>query len=128
MDEAELKQRTKRFALRCIKLADSLPNRRSANIIAGQLIRCGTSVGANYRAACRGRSIAEFIAKLGTVEEESDESSFWMELIIESGMKSHKLVQSLHDEAEALTKIMVASIRTARAKSRNPKSPIQNPK
>src|SRR5215470_14890359 len=122
MDEAELKARTKRFALRCIKLADSLPNRRSANIVAGQLIRCGTSVGANYRAACRGRSPAEFISKLGTVEEEADESGFWMEMIMDSGMKSTKLVQPLHGEAEQLTKIMVASIRTIRSKLRNPKS------
>ncbi len=126
MDETELKLRTKQFALRCIKLADSLPNSRSANVIAGQLIRCATSVGANYRAACRGRSPAEFIAKLGTVEEEADESGFWMELIVEAGMKSDKLVQPLHDEANALTKIAVASIRTARRQIRNPKSKIQN--
>src|SRR4051812_13496085 len=126
MDEAELKLRTKRFALRCIKLADSLPNRRAANIIAGQLVRCGTSVGANYRSACRGRSPADFIAKLGIVEEESDESGFWRELIIDSGLKSARLVEPLRQEAEALTKIVVASIRTARSRIRNPKSKIQN--
>ena len=128
MDEAELKHRTKQFALRCIKLSDSLPNKRSANIVAGQLIRCATSVGANYRAACRGRSPAEFVAKLGVGEEESDESGFWMEMIMDGGMKARNLVQPLHSEAEALTKIMVASIRTTRRKIRNPKSAIQNPK
>jgi four helix bundle protein len=85
MDEAELKQRTKRFASRCIKLAESLPRTRAGGIIAGQLIRCGTSVGSNYRAACRGRSRAEFVSKLGTVEEEADESAFCMELVIEEG-------------------------------------------
>jgi four helix bundle protein len=75
MDEAELKRRTKSFAIRCMKLADSLPATVSGRVVANQLVRCGTSVGANYRSACRGRSTAEFLSKLGVVEEEADESS-----------------------------------------------------
>ena len=127
MDEAGLKLRTKQFALRCMKLADSLPTTRSGNAVANQLVRCGTSVGANYRAACRGRSKSEFVAKLGVVEEEADESGFWMELIIESGMKVPRAVQPLHDESTQLARIMAASIKTARpAKFQNPKSAIQN--
>ena len=127
MDERELKDRTKKFALRCMKLADSLPyNKPSGRAIANQLVRCGTSVGSNYRAACRSRSRAEFVAKLGTVEEEADESAFWMELVSASGLKSAKLVEPLRTEAEAITRMMVASIRTARPS--NPKSAIQNPK
>jgi len=83
MDEEELKRRTKRFALQVMVLVDSLPNTQVGRAIGAQLVRSGTSVGANYRAACRGRSKAEFAAKLGTVEEEADESGYWMELIIE---------------------------------------------
>ena len=128
MDEAELKQRTKQFALRCMALADSLPsNTPSGRTIANQLVRSGTSVGANYRAACRGRSKPEFIAKLGTVEEEADESAFWMELITESGMKPSPLVEPLLGEADELVRIMVTSIRSARSALQNRKSPIQNP-
>jgi four helix bundle protein len=78
------KQRTKKFALRVIRLVDSLPNRRSARVMGDQLLRSGTSVGANYRAACRARSRKEFCSKLGIVEEEADESAYWMELLIES--------------------------------------------
>jgi len=80
MDENELKQRTKRFALRVMKLVDVLPKNTVGRAIGGQLMRSGTSVGANYRAVCRARSKAEFIAKVGVVEEEADESAFWMEL------------------------------------------------
>ena len=113
-----------------MKLAESLPHTRSGNTIANQLIRCGTSVGANYRAACRGRSRAEFLSKLGVVEEGADESSFWMELIIDSGMRPPTEVRPLHDEAQQLVRITVASIRTARSSPssiRNPKPKIQNP-
>jgi four helix bundle protein len=79
MNAEDLKRRTKAFALRILKLAAALPNTIEGKAIGGQLVRAGTSVGANYRAACRGRSRAEFIAKIGTVEEESDESAFWLE-------------------------------------------------
>lgn len=129
MDEAELKDRTKRFALRCIALAESLPPGRSGNIIAAQLIRCATSVGANYRSACRGRSRAEFISKLGVVEEEADEALFWMEVIVESGMKAVDAVDALRDEGEQLLRIVVASIRSTRGGAppiQNPNSKIQN--
>lgn len=83
MDEKELKERTKQFALRVMKLVDALPNTISGRAIANQLVRSGTSVGANYRAACRGRSKAEFVAKLGVVIEEADECEYWLELIID---------------------------------------------
>ena len=127
MDERDLKERTRRFALRCMKLADSLPfNKPSGRAVANQLVRCGTSVGSNYRAACRSRSKAEFVSKLAVVEEEADESAFWVDLVAASGMKTAKLVQPLLKEADELTRIMVASIRTVR--SSNPKSRIQNPK
>ena len=130
MDEAELKLRTKQFALRCITLAESLPKTRTGNTIAGQLLRSSTSVGANYRAACRGRSRAEFVSKLGTVEEEADESAFWMELIVDSGMMPPKLVDPLHDEACQLVRIVVASINSSRGgprnSIRNPQSKIRN--
>jgi len=114
MNENELKQRTKQFALRTIKLVAALPESVEGRAIGSQLVRSGTSVGANYRAACRGRSKAEFIAKLGTVEEEADESCYWLELIIEAGLLKPALVQPLLQEANELTAIMVTSRKTAR--------------
>ena len=95
-------------------------------MIGRQLLRSGTSVGANYRAACRSRSKAEFIAKIGTVVEEADESAFWMELIVEDGLLKQELVLPLHAEAEELTAIFTASGRTA--KTNNQQSKIKNPK
>ncbi len=109
MDEQELKQRTKRFALRVIKLVDALPKTTVGRAIANQLMRAGTSVGANYRTACRSRSKAEFIARVGVVEEEADESAYWMELIIESGLMKPTLVSALIQEANELVAIMAAS-------------------
>jgi four helix bundle protein len=130
MDEIELKRRTKEFALRAIKLAESLPETRTGRIVASQLIRCGTSVGANYRAACRARSKADFISKLGIVEEEADESAFWMEIIVEGGLMKPQLVRLLLDEANALVRIMTSSRITAWQRSRPPiknqKSKIKN--
>ena len=116
MDPTELKNRTKKFALRIMKLIDSLPNTRAGNAIANQLIRSGTSVGANYRATCRARSKAEFIAKIGVVEEEADESGFWMELIIEGGLLPSKNLEALLAEANELTAIMAASRKSASAR------------
>ena len=84
MTPDELKKRTKQFGLRVIQLVESLPKTKTATTIGNQLLRCGTSVGANYRAACRGRSRAEFIAKLGIVEEEADESAYWLEMLVEA--------------------------------------------
>jgi len=109
MDEKELKERTKRFALETIELVDQLPRTVVAQTIGRQFVRAGTSVGANYRSACRGRSRAEFAAKLGVVEEEADESAFWMEVIIEAGLLERALVQPLLDEAEEIVAIMVSS-------------------
>lgn len=114
MTEKELLERTKKFALRVIKLVNALPNNTAGRAIGNQLIRSGTSVAANYRAACRGRSKAEFIAKLGTVEEEADESCLWLELIIESELMEEKLVASLLKEAQEITAIMAASKMSAR--------------
>ena len=102
------------FSLRVIKLVDALPRSTAGRAIGTQLIRSGTSVGANYRAACRGRSKAEFVAKLGTVEEEADESAFWMELIADAGLLPGSRVTPLRTEAEELTRIMAASRLTAR--------------
>lgn len=113
MNEEELKKRTKNFALRVMKLVSILPKNIESRSIGSQLIRCGTSVGANYRAACRSRSKVEFIAKLGIVEEEADESAFWMELIIESGLMKRELVEPLLQEANEITAIMTASRRAA---------------
>ncbi|MCP4345387.1 MAG: four helix bundle protein [Desulfobacterales bacterium] len=114
MNEKELKDRTKQFALRIIKLVNALPKSMESQVIARQLLRSGTSVGANYRAACRGRSKNEFIAKLGIVEEEADESAFWLELIIESGLMKKELVIPLLKEADELTAIIVTSRISAR--------------
>lgn len=115
MDADELKQRTKQFALRVLKLVEALPNSVQGRAVAGQLTRAGTSVGSNYRAACRGRSKAEFIAKLGLVEEEADESAFWLEVIIEGSLLNAQLVAPLLAEANELTRIMARSRMTARS-------------
>jgi four helix bundle protein len=116
--EKELLERTKKFALRVIKLVNALPNNAAGRAIGNQLIRSGTSVAANYRAACRGRSKAEFIAKLRTVEEEADESCLWMELIIEGELMEEKLVTSLLKEAQEITAIMAASKMSARGNNK----------
>lgn len=127
MNEKELLERTKAFALRIMKLVDVLPNTTAGRAVASQLVRAGTSVAANYRAACRGRSKAEFIAKLGTVEEEADESAFWLEIVIDSGMMKESLVADLRQEASEITAIMAASKMTARKSSINDrKSQIAN--
>jgi four helix bundle protein len=109
MNRDELKERTKQFALRVMRLVDALPKSSKGRALASQLIRSGTSVAANYRAACRGRSRAEFIAKIGVVEEEADETALWLELIIADAFLSKKKVQSLLDEANELVAIMAAS-------------------
>jgi len=114
MTPEELKDRTKAFALRVMRLVDALPKSTKGRALASQLIRSGTSVAANYRAACRGRSRAEFIAKIGVVEEEADETALWIELIIADALLSKKKVQSLLDEANELVAIMAASYISAR--------------
>ena len=114
MGTDELKTRTKAFALRAIKLATALPNTGVGRVIQGQLLRCGTSVGANYRAAKRAKSTADFISKMGTVEEEADESMYWMELVIEAGLMKEDLVSELYREADEILAMVVASIKTAK--------------
>ena len=109
MTADELKKRTKQFGLRVLKLVAALPNTLAGRAIGGQLVRSGTSVGANYRAACRGRSKPEFVAKLGIAEEEADESGYWMEMIIEGELLKRKLVQPLLNEADELTRIFAQS-------------------
>lgn len=122
MDKNELKERTKRFALRVMKLVDALPKSTSGRAIGKQLVRSGTSVGANYRAACQGRSRAGFISKLGIVIEEADESAFWLELIMDGELLARHLVEPLHREAEELTVIFVAPLNTARKNHREAQS------
>lgn len=113
MNPAELKSRTKQFALRIVKLVGALPNTIEGRAIANQLVRCGTSVAANYRATCRARSKAEFIAKIGVVLEEADEALLWLELIYEAKLLSAKRVEPLLMEANELVAVMVASRKSA---------------
>jgi len=133
MDADDLKKRTKQFGLRILKLVGALPNTVQGRAIGGQLVRSGTSVGANYRAACRGRSKAEFVAKLGTVEEEADESAYWVEMIIEGELLKQKQVQPLLNEANELTRIFARSrisasrsLRTVKRQTSNRQSAIGN--
>ena len=114
MNKDELCRRTKKFALNIMMLVDELPKTPSGRAIGGQIVRSGTSVAANYRAACRSRSKNEFIAKIGVLEEEADESSFWLELIIEGNLLEIAKVQPLLNEAIELTKIMASSRKTAK--------------
>jgi len=105
----QLRSRTKEFALRIVRLFRSLPRSPEAQVIGKQLLRSGTSVGANYRAACRARSKAEFVAKLGVVVEEADESAFWLELLVETGTFKREKVEGLLNEAHELTALFNAS-------------------
>jgi four helix bundle protein len=114
MKQNDLKERTKKFALKTINLVQALPKGRISDVLGRQLLRSGTSVGANYRAACRARSSADFISKMGIVEEEIDESLYWIELLETSGLVSHEKVTDLLNEANQLTAITVASIKTAK--------------
>jgi four helix bundle protein len=114
----QLKQRTKQFALRVIRLCQSLEDGWISRTMGQQLLRCGTSVGSNYRAACRGRSPAEFRAKFGIVLEEADESCFWMEMLAEAGIVDGKRLENLHQEANELVAITVASLNTSRQPDR----------
>jgi four helix bundle protein len=109
MTPEELKARTKRFALNILILSESIPRTTAGRAMAARLIRAGTSVAANYRAACVARSRAEFAAKIGLVCEEADESTFWLELLIESGTLKNEEVARLLRESMELTCIMLAS-------------------
>jgi four helix bundle protein len=122
MTEEELKKRTKQFALRIIKLVNSLPKTEVARVIGNQLLRARTSVGANYRAVCFACSQADFISKIGIVLEESDESLYWMELLVESEIVKEARMKSIMQEVTELTKIFIASLKTS--KRNNVKSEI----
>ncbi len=112
--EPELKKRTKAFAVEVVKFARSLPKDWVSVTLGKQLLRSGTSVGANYRSARRGRSTAEFIAKLGIVEEEADESLFWLEVLVEAGIAKPDEARALWQEANELLSITIAAIKTSR--------------
>jgi len=117
MGEAELKRRTYRLAVETIWFVESLPRNRAGDVLGKQLLRSGTSVGANYRAACRGRSRVDFLAKLGIVEEEADETVYWLELIEQSGLShDHECLVALKDLADRITAMVVASKKTLRKK------------
>lgn len=118
MNEPQMKNRTKQFALRVLKMADALPTNRSGNVIANQIVRCSTSVAANYRALCRAKSRADFINKTSIVEEEADETGFWLELVVEAGLMTAARVKPLLDEASEITAMLVASRKTAVDRSR----------
>lgn len=126
MNETEMKRRTKDFPLRILKLVDAIPITRAGNAVGNQLVRSGSSVGANYRALCRAKSRADFINKTSVVEEEADESGFWLEITIDGKLLPARRVQPLLADANALTAIMVSSRKTARANSVNRKSKIEN--
>ena len=126
MDEQEFKKRTKQMALRVIRLVEALPKSQTADVIGKQLLRSATSVGANYRAACRGKSTADVIAKLCIVEEEADESLYWMELLIEADIVPATKLKSLMSEINEVLAMTVASIKTLRSKARQ--TPMPNSK
>ncbi|HEY2979583.1 MAG TPA: four helix bundle protein [Anaerolineales bacterium] len=114
MNAEELKARTKQFGLRAIRVVEALPASKTANVIGNQLLRSGTSVGANYRSACRARSKPDFISKASIALEEADESQYWMELLIEAGIVSAESLNGLTKEANELVAILTASVKTAR--------------
>ncbi len=126
MTESEFKERTKGIALRIIKLVQSLPKNWIAETIGKQLLRSGTSIGANYRAACRAKSTADIINKLAIVEEEADESMFWIDLLIESEIVPQTKLEKLYNDINEIVAMTVSSIRTL--KSKNLKSKIPDPK
>ncbi|TAJ96947.1 MAG: four helix bundle protein [Candidatus Manganitrophaceae bacterium] len=117
MNEQLFKKRTKKLALDIIKLVEDLPKSRTADVIGRQLLRSATSIGANYRAACRGKSKADVISKLSIVEEEADESAYWLELLIDSGVVPETRIMELLKETNEIISMTVASIKTLRARS-----------
>lgn len=114
MNPEEMRIRTRTFALRVIRLAESLPETPTARVIRNQMIRCGSSVGANYRAACRAKSKPDFAAKMGIVEEEADETVYWIELLCDAGIVRLQRVKDLLKEADEILAITVASIKSVK--------------
>ncbi|MEK7674385.1 MAG: four helix bundle protein [Verrucomicrobiota bacterium] len=129
MNADDFKNRTKAYALRVVRFFEALPKDVTSSVLGRQLLRSGTSVGANYRAACRAKSRADFISKMENVEEECDESLYWMELLVESGRIKQALVNDLMKEGNEILALVVASINTARERKqsaiRNPQSAIE---
>ena len=119
MTKDELKKRSKQFALMIISLAGDIPNTKAGRTIGTQIIKAGTSVAANYRAACRARSFADFISKITIVEEECDETLFWLEIISEANLIKKEKLQAALKEADELTAIFTASGKTARQKKKS---------
>ena len=131
MTPDEMKKRTKQFGLRVIRLVTATPRSTVTDVIGRQLLKAGTSVGANYRAACRSRSDGDFLARMGIVEEEADESLYWMEMLAECGLVKTDRIADLRHEGQEILAIVVASIKTARQrtrKARRRQSEIRNPK
>jgi four helix bundle protein len=128
MNPEDMKARTRAFALRVIRLAESLPNTPTAKVIRNQMLRCGPSVGANYRAACGAKSKPDFVSKMGTVEEEADETIYWMELLIDAEIVKRTRIADLLDEADQILSIVITSIKTAKGLRANPQSAIRNQK
>jgi len=126
MNKEVFKNRTKPFALRVIELVESLPNGIIAAVLGKQLLRSGTSVGANYRSACRAKSTADFFYKMGIVEEEADEAIYWIELLIEAGLVKMDDLKELLNEANQILALTVASIKTVKGKMKNQKSSLES--
>ena len=126
MNEQQFKQRTKKLALRIIHLVEMLPKTSTAQVIGKQLLRSGTSVGANYRAACRAKSTADILHKLAIVEEEADETLYWLELLVEGKIVPEDKLKNLITEVDEIVAMIVSSIKTIRSKQNNsnPKSKI----
>lgn len=118
MNKEDFKKRTRAFGLRAIHVVESLPKTQTGQILGCQLLRAGTSVGADYRAAVRGKSRADFISKMGTVEEECDEAIYWMEMLVDARCIKAALVADLMEEGDQILAIVVASIKTARQRGK----------
>lgn len=114
MDELTFKARTKKLAVAIVKQMDNLPSSRAADVMARQILRSGTSIGANYRAACRAKSVPDMINKMKIVEEESDETMYWLEVLVEAGIVPHEQVVEIHKETNEILAMTVASIKTLR--------------
>jgi len=126
VNEQEFKDRTRQAALRVVRVVEALPTSKTADVIGRQLLRSGTSVGANYRAVCRAKSPADMLAKLAIVEEEADESVYWLELLIEAQVLPANRLTELIEEFNQIVAMIVASQKTLRGN--NPKSKIENRK
>ncbi|MFT3890021.1 MAG: four helix bundle protein [Anaerolineales bacterium] len=114
MDEKTFKDRTKKLAVAIIKQMDKLPNSRAADVVARQIIRSGSSVGANYRAACRAKSTPDMINKMKIVEEEADETQYWLEILVEAGLSAKEQIVDLYKETDEILAMTVASLKTLR--------------